>query len=213
MSKSLGNIVNPLDLINKFGCDAFRYFLMREMNVGQDSDFSFDLFLSRYNSDLGNDLGNLLSRLQNMLHRYCEGKVPTATISEDFEVSLKSEAAETASEAVRLFDGMQFHLGLDKIFSFIRSINRYAEQRAPWKLAKSQDPRDIELLKTTLANMAEALRVATVLLTPVMPEISAKILTLLGTEKVDAYANQTEFGNSLESLTIGEKTILFPRPE
>lgn len=213
MSKSLGNIVNPLDLINKFGCDAFRYFLMREMNVGQDSDFSFDLFLSRYNSDLGNDLGNLLSRLQNMLHRYCEGKVPTATISEDFEVSLKSEAAETSSEAVRLFDGMQFHLGLDKIFSFIRSINRYAEQRAPWKLAKSQDPRDIELLKTTLANMAEALRVATVLLTPVMPEISAKILTLLGTEKVDAYANQTEFGNSLESLTIGEKTILFPRPE
>ena len=126
---------------------------------------------------------------------------------------MKSEAAETASEAVRLFDGMQFHLGLDKIFSFVRSINRYAEQRAPWKLAKSQDPRDIELLKTTLANMAEALRVATVLLTPVMPEISAKILTLLGTEKVDAYANQTEFGNSLESLTIGEKTILFPRPE
>lgn len=213
MSKSLGNIVNPLDLVNKFGADPFRYFLMREMNVGQDSDFSFDLFLSRYNSDLANDLGNLLSRLMNMVHRYCFGKIPAATCEEDFEKSLKDQAAETSSSALELFDGMQFHLGLDKIFSFVRSVNRYAEQRAPWKLAKSSDPKDSEILNSTLANMAEALRLAAVLFTPVMPSVSERILSLLGAEKAELYSGLTGFGSTLENRPIGEKVILFPRPE
>ena len=118
MSKSLGNIVNPLDLVEKFGADAFRYFLMREMNVGQDSDFSIDLFVTRYTSDLGNDLGNLVSRLLNMQKRYCGGVVVPAKVEEDFEKSLKDQAAETSSSALELFDGMQFHLGLDSTSDF-----------------------------------------------------------------------------------------------
>ena len=118
MSKSLGNIVNPLDLAEKFGADPFRYFLMREMNVGQDSDFSLDLFVTRYNSDLGNDLGNLVSRLLNMGHRYAAGKVPAASIEEDFEKQLKAAAAKTAEESIALFEGMQFHIALEKIFNF-----------------------------------------------------------------------------------------------
>ena len=211
MSKSLGNIVNPLDLVEKFGADAFRYFLMREMNVGQDSDFSIDLFVTRYTSDLGNDLGNLVSRLLNMQKRYCGGVVAPAKVEEDFEKSLKSLAAETASEALRLCDGMQFHLALEKIFAFVRAINKYAEQRAPWKLAKSAEPSDREKLETTLSNMAEALRIASVLLAPVMPTVSEKILSLLGQPKAERYEGNIEWSNRLENSTLAAPEILFPR--
>ncbi|MBP3358397.1 MAG: class I tRNA ligase family protein, partial [Opitutales bacterium] len=212
MSKSLGNIVNPLDLVEKFGVDAFRYFLMREMNVGQDSDFSFDLFLTRYTSDLGNDLGNLLSRLLNMGKRYCASVVPSAKVEEEFEKQLIDLARETSQEVLRLYDGMQFHIGLEKTFAFIRAINRYAEQRAPWKLAKSEAEADKLALETTLANMAEALRVASVLIAPIMPNVSAKILTLLGLENIEKFEGNTEWSNVLEGKTLGAQEILFPRP-
>ncbi len=212
MSKSLGNIVNPLDLVEKFGVDAFRYFLMREMNVGQDSDFSFDLFLTRYTSDLGNDLGNLLSRLLNMGKRYCGGVVPEAKIEEEFESSLIKLAGETSAEVLRLYDGMQFHIALEKTFNFIRSINRYAEQRAPWKLAKSEAESDKLALETTLANMAEALRLSAVLLAPIMPNVSERILTLLGLSKIEVFEGNTMWSNVLAGKTLGAQEILFPRP-
>lgn len=213
MSKSLGNIVNPLDLAEKFGADPFRYFLMREMNVGQDSDFSMDLFATRYTSDLGNDLGNLVSRLLNMLKRYCQSVVPTATVEEDFEKTLKAAAAETAPEVLKLNDGMQFHIALDKIFAFIRSINKYAEQRAPWKLAKSEDAADKAKLETTLANMCEALRIASVLLSPVMPTVSEKILSLLAQPKAEVYEGNIAWSGVLEGKTLSDPEILFPRPQ
>ena len=212
MSKSLGNIVNPLELIEKFGTDAFRYFLMREMNVGQDSDFSFDLFLTRYTSDLGNDLGNLLSRLLNMGKRYCESVVPSASADGEFETPLKDLAKETSDDVMRLYDGMQFHLALEHIFNFIRAINRYAEQRAPWKLAKSENPEDQILLKTTLANMAEAIRIASILLLPVMPTVADKILNLIGAGSVSAFNENIYWGNTLEGKTLAPQEILFPRP-
>ncbi len=213
MSKSLGNIVNPLDLAEKFGADAFRYFLMREMNVGQDSDFSFDLFATRYTSDLGNDLGNLLSRLLNMGKRYCDSVVPAAAVEQEAEQSLKRLAKETADEAMRLFDGMQFHIALEKIFNFVRAINRYAEQRAPWKLAKSQEDADREMLATTLANMAEAIRISAVLLAPIMPSVSDKILNLIGSQKAERFEGNIYWSNALEGKKMGAQEILFPRPQ
>lgn len=213
MSKSLGNIVNPLELVEMFGADPFRYFLMREMNVGQDSDFSIDLFMTRYTSDLGNDLGNLLSRLLNMTHRYAGGKIPKATIEEEFESSLKEQAQECADDFFRLCDGMQFHIALDKIFAFVRSINRYAEQRAPWKLAKDESDLSRNTLETTLANMAESLRIAALLLSPVMPTVSAKIHTLLGSELPKTFGDAPKWGNSLEGNAASPQEILFPRPE
>lgn len=212
MSKSLGNIVNPLDLVEKFGADSFRYFLMREMNVGQDSDFSFDLFLTRYTSDLGNDLGNLLSRLLNMVHKYRDGILPEACVDEDFEKSLRSSALEAVKETLALYEGMQFHIGLDKTFAFIRNINKYAEQRAPWKLAKGQDENSKKLLDTSLFHMAEALRIAAVLIAPVMPSISARILALLGQPAADKFEGNTLWDNRLCGKLLGEKEILFPRP-
>ncbi|MGB0409757.1 MAG: methionine--tRNA ligase [Opitutales bacterium] len=213
MSKSTGDVVNPLDLIDQFGADAFRYFVTREMNVGQDSDFSLELFLSRYNSDLANDLGNLVSRLLNMGGRYTEGKVPAASIQEAPEQELQQLWSHTAGELIPLFEGFQFHKALDRIFTFISGINKYAETRAPWKLAKSEDPKDRAALNTSLATMAEALRLAVVLLTPVMPDIAARVRGLIGAEDFDRLEGQLEWGNSLEGKALGEKTILFPRPE
>lgn len=213
MSKSTGDVVNPLDLIEQFGADAFRYFVTREMNVGQDSEFSLDLFFSRYNSDLANDLGNLVSRLLNMGGRYSEGVVPSASIEEEPEQTLKALWASTEAELLPLFEGFQFHKALERIFTFITGINRYAETRAPWKLAKSEDATDKERLNTSLAYMAEGLRLGVALLTPVMPEISDKVRSLIGAENFDLIEGQLTWGNTLEGKPLGEKTILFPRPE
>jgi methionyl-tRNA synthetase len=213
MSKSTGEAVNPLDLIDQFGTDAFRYFVTREMNVGQDSDFSLDLFLSRYNSDLANDLGNLVSRLLNMGGRYTEGLVPAATIEEAPEIELKAAWEATESELVGLFDGFQFHRALERIFTFISSINKYAETRAPWKLAKSEIAEDRAKLETSLAYMAEALRLSVVLLTPIMPSVSDKVRSLVGASSFDSLEGQLTWGQTLAGCTLGEKTILFPRPE
>ena len=213
MSKSTGDVVNPLDLIDQFGADAFRYFVTREMNVGQDSEFSLELFLSRYNSDLANDLGNLVSRLLNMGGRYAEGKVPAAAIEEAPEQELKKLWSEVSSELMPLFEGFQFHKALDRIFAFLSGINKYAETRAPWKLAKSEDPADRLALDTSLATMAEGLRLAVVLLTPVMPSISDQVRGLIGAENFDCLEGQLEWGNRLEGAALGEKAILFPRPE
>ena len=213
MSKSTGEVVNPLDLIEQFGADAFRYFVTREMNVGQDSEFSLELFMSRYNSDLANDLGNLVSRLLNMGSRYTGGKVPAAEIEEFPETELKQLWQDIQKELIPLFEDFQFHKAIDRIFSFISGINRYTEARAPWKLAKSESNEDQLALRTSLATMAEALRLAVVMLTPIMPEISDKIRGLLGAYNFDLIEGQLEWGTSLTGKELGEKTILFPRAE
>jgi methionyl-tRNA synthetase len=213
MSKSSGEVVNPLDLIDQFGADAFRYFVTREMNVGQDSEFSLDLFMSRYNSDLANDLGNLVSRLLNMGSRYCDGTIPAAELEEAPEKTLRAHWEETRGELIAYFENFQFHKALDRIFAFLSGINRYAETRAPWKLAKSEAASDQAALRTSLATMAEGLRLSVVLLTPVMPDIASRIRGLLGEPALENVETALKWGNSLEGNRLGEKTILFPRPE
>lgn len=213
MSKSTGNVVNPLDLIGQFGVDAFRFFVMREMNVGQDSDFTVELFLARYSSDLANDLGNLLNRTLNMTHRYVGGVVPAATVEDAPEKELRALWESTRPEVLELFDGLQFHTGLDRTFNFIRAINRYAEQRAPWKLAKSSAETDAAVLRTTLATMAEALRLGTTLLEPVMPLTRARVAGLLGDESAGAWSGRLLWGSTLAGKKLGETAILFPRPQ
>jgi len=213
MSKSTGQVVNPLEMVERFGADSFRYFVTREMTVGQDSDFSEELFLGRYNGELGNDLGNLVSRLLNMGGRYTESKVPVASISEEPEETLRKKWEDCWTRAKEGYEGFMFHAALEEIFSFLRSINRYAEIRAPWKLAKSDDPADRELLETSLASLAEGLRLSAGALVPVMPEISERILNLLGTTEIDRWDERMDWGTTLEGATLGEKTILFPRPQ
>jgi len=214
MSKSAGNTVKPLDVAAQYGVDAFRYFLIREMNVGQDSDFSLDLFLSRYNGELANDLGNLVSRLLNMTARYADSVVPAASVDEAPEQELRALWEATQPELIPLCQKFQFHLGLEKINLFVRGINRYAETRAPWKLAKSQDPDDRARLATSLATMAEGVRLSAAALAHVMPTVSAQILGLLGQPAISLWAGELAWQpGRLTGAKLADKAILFPRPQ
>ncbi len=213
MSKSSGETLDPLELAQKYGADTFRYFVMREMTIGQDSDFSQELFSTRYTAELANDLGNLVSRFLNMTSRYSQGKVPVSTIDEDPEKNVRENWAATHAEYISQFSKFGFNRGLEKLFEFIRGLNQYAGLREPWKLAKSDDPSDAEKVSTALAVMGEGLRLSACLLTPVMPTISSKILELLGSSSCDTWDDRLCWGNSLDGAVVGEKVILFPRIE
>jgi len=213
MSKSAGNVQDPLALAGEFGADALRYFLIREMNVGQDGDFSRELFLVRYNSDLANDLGNLVNRVLNMTGRFAAGTVPAAGAGGDAEAELRALWGATAGEYVSLFGRHQFHTGLERLFAFIKAINGYVERRAPWKLAKSAEASDRALLATALATMAEALRLSSVALRPVMPGASERIGAVLGYAPAGAWAGELEWGGLLEGAKLAPALVLFPRPQ
>ena len=216
VSKSAGNAINPLDYVKAYSPDAFRYFVMREMKVGQDAEFSDERFMSRYSGELGNDLGNLLSRTLNMIQRYTDGIVPEASVSGEAEKELIAEFEKAAPAFVSSCDQFDFSVGLDALFVFFKSINRYAETRAPWKLAKSEDPEDRKTLETTLAYMAEALRLGAELLNPVMPATVAKIADHLGVPEAlqnRPIADVPKWEFALTGQKVGDKVILFPRPE
>ncbi|MFT3781197.1 MAG: methionine--tRNA ligase [Nibricoccus sp.] len=213
MSKSTGNVIKPLDFADQYSVDALRYFLIREMNVGQDSDFSPDQFLVRYTSELANNLGNLVNRTLNMTNRFAGGIVPAAGELEKPEQELRALWDKTRDEVIQLCEGFQFHIGLERTFAFITATNAYIELRAPWKLGKSTEAKDQALLKTALATMAEALRCAVGLLTAVMPETSQKIYNVLGYEPGTSWREELVWGDKLTGKKVAENAILFPRPE
>jgi methionyl-tRNA synthetase len=213
MSKSSGPVVNPLDLIDSFGVDAFRYFLMREMNVGQDSDFSQELFLIRYNSELANDLGNLVNRTLNMTNRFGGGAVPTEDVQEEPEAELKALWEKTRTEFVSLCDGMQFHSALDRAFVFIKAINAYIEKRAPWKLGKSAEAVDQARLRTALSTMAEALRLSSTLIQAVMPGTTVKIHAALGYAPGVTWLSELAWDGRTAGCKVQASLVLFPRPQ
>ena len=211
MSKSTGEVVDPLSLVEQRGVDAFRYFVMREMTVGQDAEFSLDRFESRYKTDLGNDLGNLVSRLFHMTATYEKGIVPKVELNEEFEQKMKANFEVAKEKALEHFNSFQFNQGLEKIFIFIRSINKYADERTPWKLAKSDSIEDRQKLKTCLGVMVESLRLAIQMIAPVMPDVHKKVNQLFGLPVCDNWENALEWDFRLEGKTLGEKIILFPR--
>jgi methionyl-tRNA synthetase len=212
MSKSSGNAFNPLDVVDEFGADALRYFLIREMNVGQDGDFSRELFLTRYNSDLANDLGNLVNRVLNMTGRFAGAVIPAAGADGDAEAELRRMWDATGKDFVALFGQFQFHTGLERLFAFVRSINGYVEKRAPWKLGKSAEPADRALLQTSLATMAEALRLASVALRPIMPAATDRINGVLGYRPAGTWLGELEWGSRLAGSRVEAALVLFPRP-
>lgn len=213
MSKSKGNVVDPLRLLDAFPSDAFRYFLMREMQVGQDSNFSHDLLLARYHSELGNDLGNLLSRLLHMLHAYTGGVVPAANQLEAIDTQLRDTWEGLVPKVLDAYQAFDFSGALEEIFGFLKELNRYTEQKAPWKLAKSEESGVVEALHSTLASMAEGLRLSAVLLSPVMPGVADTIQMLLGLAPATQFEGALAWSRILEGKRVGEKTILFPRVE
>jgi methionyl-tRNA synthetase len=212
MSKSSGNAFNPMELVTEFGADALRFFLMREMNVGQDGDFSRELFLTRYNSELANDLGNLVNRVLNMTGRFAGGVIPQAGADGEPEAELRNLWAATSKEYIALFGQFQFHTGLERLFTFVRAINAYVEKRAPWKLGKSADPADKALLDTSLATMAEALRLGSVALRPVMPVATERINGVLGYKPSGTWAEELAWDGRLAGSRVEAALVLFPRP-
>lgn len=209
MSKSEGPHINPLDLIRSHGSDAFRYFVMRDMVLGQDSDFRPEAFNTRYTSELGNDLGNLVSRLLHMMSQYRQSITPQASVHEAPEAHLQTLWAQTAQSVPAAYEALQIHKALEDTFAFVRGINRYAEARAPWKQAKLKTPDAQALVDTTLATMAEALRLAATLLAPVLASTSPRILELLG-HAPDPTWKSLDW-NPQPGARTGAKVALFPR--
>ena len=206
-------VASPLDLIATHGPDAFRYFLLREMAAGQDSEFSDELFTGRYNSELANDFGNSVARLLNMGARYCGGKVPAASVDEEPERTLRAEWERLAPEIGPLCEEFQFHVVIERINGFVKAINRYLDIRSPWKLAKSNDAADQAKVATSLAYLAEGVRLAAAAYAPFMPGISARVLGLLGQKPVERWEGQLAWGDRLAGAALGEKEILFPKIE
>jgi methionyl-tRNA synthetase len=213
LSKSSGVTVDPVEIVGTFGADALRYFLTREMSVGSDSDFTAEAFKTRYNGDLANNLGNLVSRLLNMTGRSFSDGLPAATIDEEPEQNLRASWEAARDAILPAYEGFQFHLAMETLFAFITDLNRYAEIRQPWKLAKSEEEHDRAVFATTLATMAEGLRLAVALLSPVMPATCSRICGLLGQAPFDVWEGELDWGHRLDGTVLGEKTILFPRPE
>jgi len=177
MSKSLGNVIRPLDLKDKYGLDAFRYFLLRDMVFGLDSNFSEEAFVQRLNSDLANDLGNLVSRAMTMAIKYCDGKIPEPP-APGLENSLQTAALKTAADVEASFADMSLHKALMAIWELISAANKYIVENEPWSLAK--DAANREKLTAIMYRLLETLRAVAILISPFMPQAAEKILRLIG---------------------------------
>ncbi len=177
MSKSVGNVVNPMDMLDKAGVDALRYYLMREMVLGQDSDFSEESFLRRVNSDLSNDLGNMLSRIVKFSGKNFAGELRLATVPEDpAAIDLRRAADKVIAEVGLLIEDFRLSQALDQIMELVRAINRYFDFAQPWKRVKDEP----EAVQAVLCHASEALRIVLEFLGPVMPEKSREGLARLG---------------------------------
>jgi methionyl-tRNA synthetase len=210
MSKSRGNIVRAEPIRQVMGADALRYFLLREIVFGQDGSFSYDALIGRYNSDLANGLGNLASRTLTMISQYRGGEIPEGSAPE-----IAAIANQTIQTVRETFDGFEFSKGLEAVWALISAVDKYIVQNAPWKLARQNDQASQTALSTTLYTAAEALRIATALLSPVLPQSAPKIWVQLGMpDSIESVRFATlEWGKLQPGQKIGEIAAVFPRIE
>ena len=165
MSKSMGNVIDPMGLIDDYGVDPVRYYLMREMVLGHDANFTLESFIKRYNSDLANDFGNLLSRITTLVKKNFAGILPEPGELTQPELDIRSSAEDLVKLVNDKIRSMNINDAIEEIFQFIRSVNRYMEYQAPWKLVKEDKSSAGRVLYTA----AESLRISAMLLSPVMP--------------------------------------------
>lgn len=210
MSKSKGNIIDPFILSKKFGIDAIKYFLLREIVFGQDGDFSKRALISRINSDLANDLGNLVSRTVAMIEKYFNGKLPLTQVPTDFCADLISVAEKTVKKTELLFDSFNFSEGVAEIWNLVRRTNKYIDETTPWILAKNEAKKD--QLAAVMYNLAESIRIINVLITPIMPGASVKIATQLNISQENMKWDTIYLWGKLPKDTMVTKgEIIFPR--
>ena len=208
MSKSKGNVVDPVVLAERYGVDALRYYLLREIAFGSDGTFSNENLINRINSDLANDLGNLVSRTVAMVIKYFGGTIPAEREGGEFDDDLKALAAKTAEAADEALDKLNFSIGLTEIWKFVSRTNKYIDETAPWALAKDESKR--ARLAEVMYNLCESIRIISVLIAPFMPDTCTEIRRQLGLEGGFEWDECKEFGKNA-TYTVCKGDIIFPR--
>jgi methionyl-tRNA synthetase len=212
MSKSLQNVVEPNRLIDTYGVDAVRYFLMREVPFGIDGDFSHSAMVHRINSDLANDLGNLFSRTLSMVIRYFDGIVPTPSALQETDEKLREVSEKVLPQLSQQMDDLAFSKALGSIWEIISASNKYIDETAPWALAKEE--KDRPRLATVLYNGLESLRIGALLLAAFMPATSEKMWSQLGMETnlwEQSFDENGRWGGLKPGKRLAKPAPLFPR--
>ena len=208
MSKSTGNVIYPDDLVEQFGVDAVRYYMLHEMPFANDGVFTYELMIERTNSDLANILGNLVNRTIAMDRKYFDGKIMAPTAAEPVDEELKAVALAMPAKVEKKMDGLHVADAIDEIFVLLRRANKYIDETTPWVLAK--DPAKADRLGTVLYNLLEAIRFAAIMLEAYLPQTAEKILKQLNVEN-GGVESLAEFGGMPVGGTVGTAEILFNR--
>ncbi|WP_415299156.1 methionine--tRNA ligase [Clostridium perfringens] len=208
MSKSKGNVVDPVVLVNMFGADAVRYYLLREIPFGSDGLFNNEIFIKKVNTDLANDLGNLLSRTIAMVYKYFDGVIQAPTCKEAIDDELINLALSTPGKVEASIDALKIPEALESIWTLISRANKYIDETTPWILAKDEEKK--ERLGTVLYNLLETLRFVSVMISPFLTETSVKINAQLNT-KVTTWESLKEFNGTVAGDKVAKGDVIFPR--